>query len=99
MDLKQPFSLLDIKKYPIQVLIACLIAAIIYFNQQRYDAESEVRRLNGRIDTINTERLRLYDKVIFQDVLLKQLKNGTVPVDELREQTQQPVSKILKNEN
>lgn len=98
MDLKQPFSLLDIKKYPVQVLIACLIGAVIYFNEQRFDAENEVKRLNARIDTINTERLRLYDKVIFQDILLKQLQSTSIPVDELRGQTQQPVSKILKSE-
>lgn len=98
MDLKQPFSLLDIKKYPVQVLIACLIGAVIYFNEQRFEAENEVKRLNARIDTINTERLRLYDKVIFQDVLLQKLKNGTVPVDELREQTQKPVNKILESQ-
>jgi hypothetical protein len=88
MDLKQPFSLLDIKKYPVQILIACLIGAILYFNEQRTIAETEVQRLNARIDTINTERLRLYDQVIFQDVLLKKLKQDT----------EQPVKRILKTE-
>jgi hypothetical protein len=97
MEIKQPFSILDIKKYPTQVLIATLIGLLIYFIGKADNEADEVLKLNAQINTIYAERNALYEKIIFQDRQLKSLQNS-IPVDELREQTQQPVNKILKSE-
>jgi hypothetical protein len=96
MEFQQPFELSNIKKYPAQVLIAILVALLIYFINRADTEAEEVERLNARIDTINTERLRLYDRVIFQDYLLKNMQKNAVPVEELKEQTEPQVKQILK---
>lgn len=97
MELKQPFSLPDIRKYPREVLITVLIGLLIYFIQRADNASGENSRLNARIDTINTERLRLYDKVIFQHRVIEQQNNDKKATDSLlRQETQPQVEKLLK---
>lgn len=97
MELKQPFSLPDIRKYPREVLITLLIGLVFYFIQRADVTIQENSRLNARIDTINTERLRLYDRVIFQDRIIEKQKNEKTATDSLiRQETQSQVEKLLK---
>ena len=97
MELKQPFSLPDIRKYPREVLIAVLIGLLIFFITRGDNKESEITRLNGRIDTINTEKIRLYETVIFQNqVIKKQVSDIKASDSLLRQETQPQVEKLLK---
>lgn len=97
MELKQPFSLPDIRKYPREILIAVLIGLLYYFIADNDAKELENKRLNARIDTIATERLRLYDKIIFQDRIIEKQKSDSKATDSLlRKQTQPQVEQILK---
>jgi len=95
--MKQPFSLADLRKYPREILLASLIGLLIYFIERADKAGEENARLNARIDTINTERLRLYDKVIFQDMLLQKQAHTKELTDSLiRSVTENQVQKILE---
>lgn len=97
MDLKQPFSLPDIRKYPREVLIALLIGLLLYFISRADKVTVENSRLNARIDTIITERLRLYDRVIFQDRIIERQKSEKTATDSLlRQETQPQVERLLR---
>jgi hypothetical protein len=97
MDLKQPFSLPDIRKYPKEVIIALLIGLLFYFITRADNKDAENTRLNARIDTIKTETIRLYEKVIFQEQVIRQQKMKEKATDSLlRQETQPQVEKLLK---
>lgn len=94
MEIKQPFTLADLRKYPREILLAALIGLLIYFIERADKVSQENSRLNARIDTINTERLRLYDKVIFQGLIVKQLQEKD---SVLKVNTQKYVNQILND--
>ena len=97
MDLKQPFSPSEIRKYPKEVIIALLIGLLIYFISRADTKDAENTRLNARVDSIATDRIRLYEKVIFQDQIIKQQQNKEKATDSLlRQETQPQVEKLLK---
>ena len=93
MDFQKPFSVADVAKYPKEVLIVFLIGLNLYSFTRKDDCSVEVQRLNARIDTINTERLRLYDKVIFQGLMVRQLQEKD---SVLKVNTRKYVTKILR---
>lgn len=101
MELTQPFSLPDIRKYPKEVLIAVLLGLLVYFINRADSSDSkkdiEIARLNARIDTIRTQRVTLYDKIFFKDEVIKRQADTIRATDSLlRKATQPQVEKILK---
>lgn len=93
MEVKQPFSLTDIAKFPKEVLIAVLVGLLIYFIERADKAELEATRLNARIDSINTDRVRLYDKLFLQRQLLQEEQQAD---SLLRAKTTSQITRLLK---
>lgn len=93
MEVKQPFSLTDIAKFPKECLIAILIGLLWYFIERADLAAEESARLNARIDSINTDRVRLYDKLFLQRQLLEQQQESD---SVLRAKTTRRIKQLLR---
>ncbi|MCP1997296.1 hypothetical protein [Flavobacterium sp. HSC-61S13] len=107
-DLPQPFKIQDIQNYPKAVFIAFLIGLILVFGSllgtvfyRREDTvkecESEKKELYRLILKERSERIDLYESMLFYKQKSNALENENQNLDSLyRGRTEQFVKKLLK---
>ncbi len=95
--MEQPYSLPDIRKYPREIVISILVAMLAWQISRNDELKSDNDRLHGRVDTLQTVRIRMYDQMFWKDKTIEIQSNKIKMTDSLlREKTQPEVEQILK---
>ena len=99
IEIKKPWSIDEIRKYPIAVLCAFLIAIIITLLARNAYLSYRVDELRDQSDEEKNKRIQMYEQMIFYKSEKERLEHEANQSDStVRSKTEPYVQKILKYE-